>query len=103
MDQLLQDVQTAIANHSGPSNDPAAHGQLLQAVNKLTLAVETPTETMIRLIYQPIQNASVRMAVEMCLHHAIVARDGAPVTAAELGEEVKADPLLIGMAFSCAE
>ena len=102
MDALLQDVQAAIANAASPSSDPAAHGRLLEAINKLSLAAETPTETMMRMIYQPVQNASVRMAVEMGLHQAIVARDGAPVTAAELGEEVKADPLLIGMASSWA-
>lgn len=97
MDQLLQDVQTAMANASSPSSDPAAHGQLLQAINRLTLAVETPTETNMRILYQPVQNACIRMAIEMGLPHAVVARDGASVTAAELGEELKADPLLIGI------
>jgi hypothetical protein len=100
MDQLLQDVQTAIANASSPSSDPAAHGRLLQAIHKLTLAVETPTETNMRILYQPVQNASVRMAIEMGLPHAIVARDGKPVSAGELAEEVKADPLLVGTMFS---
>lgn len=95
MEQLLQDVQTAAANASSPTSDPAAHGRLLQAIHKLTLAVETPTETNMRILYQPIQNTCIRMAIEMGLPQAIVARDGAAVTTVELGEEIKADPLLI--------
>lgn len=97
--QLLNDVQAAVANASRASPDPTAHGHLLQAIHRLTLAVETPTETVMRILYQPIQSASVRMAVEMGIPRAIVARDGAPVTAEELGQAVKADPLLIGMVF----
>jgi hypothetical protein len=100
MEKLLQDVQTVAANASSPTSDPAAHGRLLQAIHKLALAVETPTETNMRILYQPIQNACIRMAIEMGLTQAIVARDGAAVTAVELGEEIKADPLLIGMEFS---
>ncbi|KIN01712.1 hypothetical protein OIDMADRAFT_40966 [Oidiodendron maius Zn] len=84
-----------MANASSPSCDPAAHGQLLQAINRLTLAVETPTETNMRILYQPVQNACIRMAIGMGLPHAVVARDGVSVTAAELGEELKADPVLI--------
>jgi hypothetical protein len=95
MDQLLHDVQAAAAHVSSGSSDPAAHGRLLQALHQMTLAVETPTETLMRVLYQPIQNASLRLAVEMGLPQAIVARDGASVTAVELAAEVQADVLLI--------
>ncbi|KAJ5620511.1 hypothetical protein N7510_004495 [Penicillium lagena] len=39
--------------------------KLLQLVDELKLAVETPTETILRLIYQPPANAALRTAVDL--------------------------------------
>lgn len=42
--------QNALQESSDPS--PHAHFELLQMIDQLKLAVETPTETVLRLIYQ---------------------------------------------------
>jgi hypothetical protein len=42
--------QLAVQDGSNPS--PQTHFELLQIINQLRLAVETPTETVLRLIYQ---------------------------------------------------
>lgn len=42
--------QLALQDGSDPS--PKAHFELLRMIDQLRLAVETPTETVLRLIYQ---------------------------------------------------
>jgi len=42
--------QLALEDDSNPS--PKAHFELLRMIDQLRLAVETPTETVLRLIYQ---------------------------------------------------
>lgn len=42
--------QLALKDGSDPS--PKAHFELLRVIDQLRLAVETPTETVLRLIYQ---------------------------------------------------
>lgn len=44
---LIQEVQSAAGDGS-----PGAHVRLLRAIQKLNLAAETPTETMLRITYQ---------------------------------------------------
>ncbi|KAE9374834.1 S-adenosyl-L-methionine-dependent methyltransferase [Stipitochalara longipes BDJ] len=72
-----------------------ARSSLLQTIHKLTLAAETPTQTLMRISYQPVQNASIRIAVEMGLPNAIVAGKGEAVTAAELASKSGADVRLV--------
>jgi hypothetical protein len=44
---LIQEVQSAAGDGS-----PGSHARLLRAIQKLNLAAETPTETMLRITYQ---------------------------------------------------
>ncbi|KAJ5223976.1 hypothetical protein N7468_008518 [Penicillium chermesinum] len=44
---------------------PGSHYELLRAIDELRLAVETPTETVLRLIYQPPQNAALRAVMDL--------------------------------------
>ena len=47
---LIRDVQAAAEADS--KGDLGTHGRLLQAIQKLNLAAETPAETSTRIIYQ---------------------------------------------------
>ncbi|KAJ5259610.1 hypothetical protein N7478_012591 [Penicillium angulare] len=49
----------------GSSNQGHDHVRLLQLIDELKLAVETPTETILRLIYQPPENAALRTVVDL--------------------------------------
>ncbi|KAJ5585608.1 uncharacterized protein N7459_005408 [Penicillium hispanicum] len=53
---VLQDATTPSAQ---------THFELLQAIDQLRLAVETPTDTVLRLIYQPPQNAALRTVMDL--------------------------------------
>ncbi|KAJ5764772.1 hypothetical protein N7520_004331 [Penicillium odoratum] len=46
------------------SSNGYSHSHLLQLVDELKLVVETPTETILRLIYQPPENAALRTVVD---------------------------------------
>ncbi|KAL8949502.1 MAG: hypothetical protein Q9222_004392 [Ikaeria aurantiellina] len=48
---LLQDIGTA-AHIDGRGDDAIAHATLLRCIQELTLAAETPLETVKRIIYQ---------------------------------------------------
>lgn len=41
-----------LALQDGSNSSPQTHFELLQMIDQLKLAVETPTETVLRLIYQ---------------------------------------------------
>ena len=47
---LAQDVQNAVEREA--AGELGAHQQLLLAIHRLNLAVESPTETLLRTIYQ---------------------------------------------------
>ncbi|KAJ5123764.1 hypothetical protein N7448_009861 [Penicillium atrosanguineum] len=55
--------QLALQDISDPS--PKAHFELLRMIDQLRLAVETPTESVLRLIYQPPQNAALRVVMDL--------------------------------------
>ncbi|KAJ5205084.1 uncharacterized protein N7498_005963 [Penicillium cinerascens] len=61
-----------------------SHARLLQLVDELKLAVETPTETILRLIYQPPENAALRTVVDLAIFPLLVERAGKGVSATEI-------------------
>ncbi|CAG8054166.1 unnamed protein product [Penicillium salamii] len=77
---------------------PSAHGhaRLLQLVDELKLAIETPTETVLRLIYQPPENAALRTVVDLGIFPLLV-RDGQKdgLTATDIALCTGADRALI--------
>ncbi|KAJ6008274.1 hypothetical protein N7540_012250 [Penicillium herquei] len=94
----------SMVNHLGQlvhqdTLNPSAqtHFELLQMIDQLRLAVETPTETVLRLIYQPPQNAALKTAVDLGIFN-IVSREEykeTGVSAAKLAECTFADQDLI--------
>jgi len=50
---LVEDIrQAAVKDSSSSSRSSQSHFHLLSLIDQLRLAVETPTETVLRLIYQ---------------------------------------------------
>jgi hypothetical protein len=49
---LVEDVRQAVAEDRSSSRSPRSHFHLLFLIDQLRLAVETPTESVLRLIYQ---------------------------------------------------
>lgn len=49
---LVEDIRQAAVKDSSSSRSSQSHFNLLRLIDQLRLAVETPTETLLRLIYQ---------------------------------------------------
>ncbi|KAJ5991587.1 hypothetical protein N7522_011794 [Penicillium canescens] len=76
---------------------PQAHFELLQMVDQLRSAVETPTETVLRLIYQSPQNAALCTVIELGIFAVLVEKRHREtgVSATQLAEYTGAEPNLI--------
>ncbi|KAJ5786949.1 uncharacterized protein N7503_012161 [Penicillium pulvis] len=62
--QLLVDqIKTEATQDSSTAGHN--HARLLQLIDELKLVIETPTETILRLIYQPPENAALRTVVDL--------------------------------------
>ncbi|KAJ5301840.1 hypothetical protein N7508_006703 [Penicillium antarcticum] len=89
-DQIKQEVSF------GPSTSGHGHARLLQLVDELKLAIETPTETILRLIYQPPENAALRTVVDLGIFPILVKdRQKNGLSAADLAVCTGADKGLI--------
>ncbi|KAI9669644.1 MAG: hypothetical protein M1831_007340 [Alyxoria varia] len=100
---LVEQLVNIISAGKDAQNDPKkesamAHASMRDAAHRLLLAIETPTETVRRLIYQPPQNAALKTVVDLKLfdyileHHRVT---GSVMTAKELAVRSGADTLLI--------
>lgn len=113
INSIIDDVAAA-ARADAEGCDPKAHATLLQNIQKLQLAAETPSETAKRLLYQvsslhdgltlltqpssqPPINIAIRVAVEFGLFEAVSAENGGSITAREMAESKNVDELLLGM------
>ncbi|KAJ5486764.1 hypothetical protein N7530_001064 [Penicillium desertorum] len=87
--------QMALKEASEPS--PQAHFELLRMIDQLRSAVETPTETVLRLIYQPPQNAALRVVIDLGIFAMLVEKrhKGTGLSAAQLAEYTGAEQDLI--------
>ncbi|KAJ5835382.1 hypothetical protein N7447_001408 [Penicillium robsamsonii] len=87
--------QMALKEASDPS--PQAHFELLRMIDQLRSAVETPTETVLRLIYQPPQNAALRVVIDLGIFGMLVEKRhrGTGLSAAQLAQYTGAEQDLI--------
>ncbi|KAJ5550319.1 hypothetical protein N7535_001740 [Penicillium sp. DV-2018c] len=87
--------QMALEEASGSS--PQAHFELLRVIDQLRFAVETPAETVLRLIYQPPQNAALRIAIDLGVFPLLVEKQhrATGLSAAQLAEYTGAERDLI--------
>ncbi|KAJ5316510.1 hypothetical protein PENANT_c019G11649 [Penicillium antarcticum] len=88
---------SAMTMKEASESSPQAHFELLQMIDQLRAAVETPTETVLRLIYQPPQNAALRTVIELGIFAVLVEKRHREtgVSATQLAEHTGAEPDLI--------
>ncbi|KAL8727832.1 MAG: hypothetical protein Q9181_005564 [Wetmoreana brouardii] len=93
LSKAIADVQKAAdADKSGNGQN---HVALLEAVRRLSLAAETPAETLMRMRFEPLQSAAIRLALEGGFLDAIAAANGHNITASEIAKKTNYDKLLI--------
>ncbi|KAF9891627.1 hypothetical protein FE257_003638 [Aspergillus nanangensis] len=92
---LVEEIKkTALQeHHSSQSSD--THFRLLGLVDELKLAIETPTETVLRLIYQPPQNAALRTVIDMGIFPLLVQHHKTGLSATDLAIYTEAERGLI--------
>ena len=88
---LGRELEVVSADVNGNEN---AKKELLSVVHKAIAMIETPTETIWRLLFVPHVNASIRTAIEMGIVR-ILNRADTPHTATELAHITDGDELLI--------
>ncbi|KAL4949633.1 S-adenosyl-L-methionine-dependent methyltransferase [Aspergillus filifer] len=92
---LVEDVHDAVLENNSPTSSAESHSRLLSLIDQLRLAVETPTETVLRLIYQPPQNTAIRTLIDLGVFDLIVSRGEEGISAEELGKRTTAERRLI--------
>ncbi|KAL4902918.1 S-adenosyl-L-methionine-dependent methyltransferase [Aspergillus multicolor] len=96
---LTEDIRVAALQDTSSSQSPATHAHLLSLIDKLRLAVETPTETARRLIYQPPQNAAIRVLIDLGIFEILLERGygngGDGVSVEQLAQHTGAEKSLI--------
>ena len=102
--------QVALQTHSAPQAGDS-HDRLVGLIDQLKLAVETPTDTVLRLIYQvggdagafaflterqPPQNAALRTVVDLNIFPLLMQHGESGLSAAQLAAHTGAQRELIG-------
>ncbi|KAL8689022.1 MAG: hypothetical protein Q9218_005211 [Villophora microphyllina] len=90
LSKAIADVQKAAETDKTGSGQ--SHVELLEAVRRLSLAAETPAETLMRMRFE---SAAIRLALEGGFLDTIVAADGKVITASEIAKATGYDELLI--------
>ncbi|OQE14749.1 hypothetical protein PENSTE_c033G04955 [Penicillium steckii] len=91
---LIDDIKKEVSG--APSSPGHDRFHLLQLVDELKLSIETPTETILRLIYQPPENAALRTVVDLDIFPLLVSSgEKGTVSATELAKGTGADLGLI--------
>ncbi|KAJ5704298.1 hypothetical protein N7493_011436 [Penicillium malachiteum] len=94
MASLADEIKQEIGNDSFSAGE--SHARLLQLIEELKLAVETPTETILRLIYQPPENAALRTVVDLDIFSLLVnSEKPGGISATDLSQKTKAERELI--------
>jgi hypothetical protein len=109
---LVDELGQAAVEEASSCRSPQSHSRLLSLIDQLRLAVETPTETVLRLIYQvrdatlplmsianrsqPPQNAALRTAIDLGVFDHLVSRGRKGLSATELSTHTNAERGLIG-------
>ncbi|KAL2840664.1 S-adenosyl-L-methionine-dependent methyltransferase [Aspergillus pseudoustus] len=92
---LVEDIRSAAVEETSSCRSSQSHSRLLGLIDQLRLAVETPSETVLRLIYQPPQNAALRTALDLGVFDHLVSRGRKRISASELSAHTNAERGLI--------
>ncbi|KAI9822944.1 MAG: hypothetical protein M1826_000326 [Phylliscum demangeonii] len=87
LEKLGQDIKHVV--------DDGLRRKLLHAAQQLALKLETPGDTIQRIIYLPLQLTAAKIAGDLDLFETMVKTDGS-ATVDVLAKQVHADPLLLG-------
>ncbi|KAJ5586653.1 hypothetical protein N7450_006440 [Penicillium hetheringtonii] len=91
--KLIDEIKEASEIPGSPGHN---HFRLLQLVDELKLSIETPTETILRLIYQPPENAALRTVIDLDIFPLLVnSGEESSVSATEISKKTGADRGLI--------
>ncbi|OJZ91573.1 hypothetical protein ASPFODRAFT_122497 [Aspergillus luchuensis CBS 106.47] len=92
---LVETIKQTALQDQGACRSTQSHFQLLGLIDELRLAVETPTETVLRLIYQPPQNAALRTVMDLGIFPLLVEQSKCGMSATELAAQTGAERGLI--------
>ncbi|KAL3479375.1 S-adenosyl-L-methionine-dependent methyltransferase [Aspergillus californicus] len=92
---LVDSIRQAAVEDTSTSRSSSSPFQLLSLIDQLRLAVETPTETVLRLIYQPPQNAALRTVVDMGIFDLLMGAGERGISACQLSAYTNAERCLI--------
>ncbi|KAJ5100113.1 hypothetical protein N7532_007114 [Penicillium argentinense] len=93
---LTDQIRKEALNESNGPQGGQSHARVLQLVDELKLAVETPTETILRLIYQPPENAALRTVADLDVFPILMSSESKKGTSAtEIAKLTGADRGLI--------
>lgn len=91
---MIEDIKTAMEKDD--AKNAVSRPGLLDKISKLRDAVETPQDSILRIYSQPMQNAALRVAVELGLLETISGVEpGTDVSLDHLAEMGRSDPHLL--------
>ncbi|KAK2756094.1 hypothetical protein FQN54_005501 [Arachnomyces sp. PD_36] len=99
----IENIASKIEESDKLSNDKALQQRLLTASAKLNSVLDNPRERIHAFVCQPMENAAIRLAVDLDLFD-IITRNEKPISAKELAAATGAEELLIVriMRLACA-
>ncbi|KAE8356405.1 S-adenosyl-L-methionine-dependent methyltransferase [Aspergillus coremiiformis] len=92
---LVEDIKQAALQESSSACSASSHYHFLALIEQLKYAVETPTETVLRLVYQPPQNAALRTVMDLNIFPMLLAHPKQGLSATQLAESTGAERELI--------
>ncbi|KAB8213402.1 S-adenosyl-L-methionine-dependent methyltransferase [Aspergillus novoparasiticus] len=92
---LVEEIKDAALEECSSSRSATSHYRLLGLIDQLKGVVETPTETVLRLIYQPPQNAALRTIVDLNIFPLLLEHPTKGLSATQLSEYTGAERALI--------
>ncbi|KAL5363602.1 S-adenosyl-L-methionine-dependent methyltransferase [Aspergillus floccosus] len=92
---LIEDIKQVALQKHHVSQTGDSHFRLLGLIDQLKLAVETPTETVLRLIYQPPQNAALRTVIDLGIFPLLMQNHKNGLSATQLAAHTGAERDLI--------
>ncbi|KAE8312558.1 S-adenosyl-L-methionine-dependent methyltransferase [Aspergillus transmontanensis] len=92
---LVEEIKDAALKECSSSRSAMSHYRFLGLIDQLKYMVETPTETVLRLIYQPPQNAALRTVIDLNIFHLLLEHPIRGLSATELSEYTGGEKALI--------
>ncbi|OGM51361.1 O-methyltransferase [Aspergillus bombycis] len=92
---LVEEIKDSVLQECSSSRSATSHYRLLGLIDQLKYTVETPTETVLRVIYQPPQNAALRTVIDLHIFPLLLEHPAKGLSATQLSEYTGAERALI--------